>query len=40
MPYHILFEGIYIVSSYSTAIGSAYVVANLLKIKKNIWIAT
>ncbi len=34
MSYHNLFEGIYIVLSYSTDMGGAYVAANLFKIKK------
>ncbi len=32
--YHILFEGIYFVLSYSTHIGNAYAAGNALKIKK------
>ncbi len=33
MSYHILFEGIYFVLSYSTHIWNAHVAGNLLKIK-------
>ncbi len=33
MPYHILFEGVFVVLSYSTHIWNAYVDGNLLKIK-------
>ncbi len=33
VSYHILFEGIYFVLSYSTQIWNAYVAGNLLKIK-------
>ncbi len=35
MSYHILFEGVCIVLSYSTQIWNAHVAGNLLKIKKN-----
>ncbi len=34
MSYHILFEGIFFVLSYSTHIWSAFIAGNLLKIKK------
>ncbi len=34
MSYHILFEGVYFVLSYSTHIWNAYVAGSLFKIKK------
>ncbi len=33
MSYHVLFEGVYFVLSYSTHIWHAYIAGNLLKIK-------